>query len=83
MELKRFQGIGGTAGIEATIIAKQGANKVLVKLYECYEYESHRVTNLSQCLSKDFLNKSGGASAASLRAKTTISIFPRFCCFNR
>ena len=81
MELKSFQRITWTAWIEATTVSKQRTNKVFIELYNCYEHESHRDTNLSQCLSNDFLNKSNGASTASLRAKTTISIFPKLCCF--
>jgi hypothetical protein len=59
---------------------QQRANKVFIKLYYCYEHEAHRITNFSQCFSNDFLNNSREASTASLRARTTISIFPRLCC---
>ena len=81
MELKGFQRITWTAWIEATSVSKQRANKVLIKPYDCYEHEPHRDTSLSQWLSNDFLNESIGASTASLRAKTTISILPKQCCF--
>ena len=39
-----------------------------------YEQESHRSTNLSQCLSNDFLKICTSALAASPRANTTISM---------
>ena len=81
MELKRFQRITWTTWIETTAVTQQRANKVFIKPYDCNQHESHRDTNLSQCLSSDFLNESSGASTASLRAKTTMSIFPKLCCF--
>ena len=81
MRLKCFYGITWTAWIKTTVWAKHGTYKVLIKLYNCYEHEAHRDTNLSQCFSSDFLNKSDGASIASLRASTTISIAPKSCCF--
>jgi hypothetical protein len=82
MEPKRINCIAGTARIKTAIISKQGTDKVFVKLYEGYEYGAHRFISLSQCLSKECRNISEDASAASRRAKTTISRFPSRCCCN-
>ncbi len=63
------------------MIPKQGTDKVFVTLYDRYEREAHRDISLSQCLSSDFLNNSSGASTASRRARTTMSIPPKFRCW--
>ena len=82
MKLNCFQAITWTAGIKTASRRKQRTYKSFIKLYKIYEYDSHRFFSLSQCLSNDFLNKSGDAFAASLLAKTTISILINWCCFN-
>jgi len=79
MTLDCFQTITRASGIKTTSGAQQGTYEVFVKLNQGYEQESHRSTNLSQCLSNDFLNICRSAFAASPLAKTTISILT-ICC---
>lgn len=83
MHLDCLQAITRATGIETTSRSQQRAYEVFVNLDQGYEQESHRFTNLSQCLSNDFLKICASAFAASPRAKTTTSILIICCRCNR
>jgi len=80
MPLDGFQAVAGTCWIETASRPQKWAYGVLVNLYQAYEQESHRFANSSQCLSSDALKLLAVAFAASLRAKTTMSLLLMICC---